>query len=562
MITFSPLIFPLGAAVLLLAIAKYMPRASKFLAFAGTSLSLAALFALYNIISLNIIEIKGAPTNFSLTLAAFIAFFGTVTSIAAIKEQESPWYYFNILISTAFALGAVLSDNFLLMLFFWEGLLISLYLFIVPLNYKTAAKAFLINAAGDVILLIGICLFYARTQTLTFADAQLTNLDGVSVWSFILIFTGTVAKAGAFPFQSWIPSAAKDMPASFMAMLPASIEKLLAVFLLGKMFIILFPILPETARVFVCSMGVLTTAIAAVNMLSFKGLKDLLAWNVVMQIGLLVLAMGLREMLSPIDDTNFILNHGLYKASLLACAFFAVGTLACCKNQELIDLKGSARRHPVVATVLFICAAGLAGTNIVDVFFLPGGIIAESLAVMPALVIVPLLATLVTVFCFAKVFYAMLIKNQKAKESMSPSSAIALLFAFIPVAFFTFGLEIDTAGFFNIHSVPLTINWFSVANILLLLIGALLAAKIKQPNYEIKFNTYTAVRKGISFCASGLYAVDRFMDKLIDVWPSKITNSISRAISKVHKGSTPQYIVWAMIGLIVFLLLVSKGGIK
>ena len=68
-----------------------------------------------------------------------------------------------LLATQAFACGAVLSDNLVSMLFFWEGLLIFLYAFIAlskpdQASKKTAMKAFLINAVTDLCLLAGVTI--------------------------------------------------------------------------------------------------------------------------------------------------------------------------------------------------------------------------------------------------------------------------------------------------------------------------------------------------------------------------------------------------------------------
>ena len=46
------------------------------------------------------------------------------------------------------------------------------------------------------------------------------------------------------PFHSWIPDAAVDAPLPFMAFLPASLEKLLGIYLLARITLDLFPIEP------------------------------------------------------------------------------------------------------------------------------------------------------------------------------------------------------------------------------------------------------------------------------------------------------------------------------
>jgi NADH-quinone oxidoreductase subunit L len=555
MTVFLPPAFPLACALIAAALSKYMPRAARFLAFAGTTLALAGVVTLYNFADF----LNYMPDVFGLTLAAFTAFFAALASLTALKEEECPWFYFNLLVSTAFAISALLADNFLIMLFFWEGLLVTLYLFLLPYNKETANKAFLINAAGDIALLAGVALFYAATRTLSFADAYLTNLTCVSAAAFILMFTGAVAKAGAFPFHSWIAPAAQDASFSFLALLPAAAEKLLAVFLLGKMFTGFFPILPAGARVFVCLTGAVTILIAALRLLTFKNLRQLLACSIVMQIGLLVLGLGVK-IITP-ADTLTILNHGIFKAALLACAFLVAGYLNNAYGPTLNDIKGAAKKEPLITFILFVCALGLAGVSLVDIFFIPNAVLADSYEAMPLLAAVPVLAALVTVYAFAKVIYAMLLKTEKSPKS-TPLFKAAALAAFAPVAFFTLGFEFSSEHLLAPHFAGVHLNEISALCAALLFIGLVLSDKVKQPAYEIKTDTYDYAKKVLSALGSGLFYTDRVMDKVLDIWPSAITKALAQYLSGKHRGNTPQYIIWAVAGIIAFLLLAFKGDIK
>ncbi|MDR1123546.1 MAG: hypothetical protein LBL61_02880, partial [Elusimicrobiota bacterium] len=472
----------------------------------------------------------------------------------ATGEEESPLFYFNILISTAFAIGAVIADNLLAMLFFWEGLLITLYLFLMPYNKQTALKAFLINAAGDVVLLAGICLFYAKSHSLLY-----TSLIGENFWIFALIFCGASAKAGAFPFHSWIAPAAKDAPFSFLAMMPAAAEKLLAIFLLGRIFTVLFPVPPDMARVFVCITGAVTVFISAARMLTLKNLRGLLAWAVVMQIGLFITALGARFITET--DISYILNHGIFKAALLACAFFTAGALN--KAYGGIDaaaLRGAAKTDIPLFAALFICVLGLAGVSLVDILFIPNAALIDCYETMPMLAAVPAAAALATLFAFGKVLLAMLQKTHKTAQPASLQRAIALA-ALAPVLFFTFGFELSAERLFAPHFAGVHTGAVSVVCLILLLAGLLLAAKAKQPAYKFKYDTYDCAKAVISFCADILFMVDRVMDKLFDYLPSQIVKNTARGLSKAHRGNTPQYIIWAAAGIAVFIIL-AWGGLK
>ncbi|MDR1684766.1 MAG: hypothetical protein LBR90_04860 [Elusimicrobiota bacterium] len=537
-----PVIFPLACAALAAVLYKFLPRAAKFLVFAGTSLAFLSVFTLNNIYTLQLADLAAAPDIFSLTLAAFIAFYALLSGVCAIKEEDSPLFHINLLLSAAFALGAVLAADLKAMLFFWEALLITLFLFLLPYNKQVAVKAFLINAAGDVFLLAGIALF-AR---------------GPGAAAFILMLTGAAAKAGALPFHSWIAPAVKAAPTAFSAMMPGAVEKLLAVFLMGKMFTMLWPALPAAGTFFGCVLGALSVVAAAAHMLKFEDLKNLLAWAVVMQIGLLILGLCARGA----GDTFYTLNHGLFKAALLACAFFAAGALqAGFGGTALADLKGAGRRDVFSFIVLIICALGLAGVSIVDLLFVPNVVLFDTYAAAPLLAFVPVAGALVTLFAFFKVIFAMAAKGGAAAKPAALFKIVTAA-AFLPVLFFTFGFEFSSDMLLAPHFAGLHMDLTSLACVVILLGGIFMAAFIRQPSYQIKYDAFDIAKAGVNALAAALFKIDRFMDKILDTWPSKAAAKTSAWISASHGGNTPQYVLWAACGIIVFILLSYIGGAK
>ena len=52
---------------------------------------------------------------------------------------------------------------------------------------------------------------------------------------YICLLIASFAKASAMPFHTWIPDAAKDVPVPIIALLPASLDKLLGIYLLKKL---------------------------------------------------------------------------------------------------------------------------------------------------------------------------------------------------------------------------------------------------------------------------------------------------------------------------------------
>ena len=140
-------------------------------------------------------------------------------------RRHAAQFYAYLFFSMAMVNGAVLADNLVLLLFFWEGLLLTLFGMIAigsPDAHRTAVKALIIVGVADLCLMFGIALCGKLAQTLTISKINLP----LTVWggtAFVFLMLGAVAKAGAIPFHTWIPDAAIYAPLPFMALLPAAL---------------------------------------------------------------------------------------------------------------------------------------------------------------------------------------------------------------------------------------------------------------------------------------------------------------------------------------------------
>ncbi|PIU18833.1 MAG: proton-conducting membrane transporter, partial [Elusimicrobia bacterium CG08_land_8_20_14_0_20_59_10] len=260
-----PILLPLASALVLLVPAgrtRYFKEALSTLASAVTLLVAAAIFITRpEALSLPWLNEAVLFTLKADGLSAFVllavALASTAVSLYSFSypklsvgsgENSPKWFFFNLLMTQAFAAGAVLADNMVAMLFFWEGLLVFLYTFIALSQNthaarRTAMKAFLINAATDLCLLTGITItgYIAGTMSMAEISTNKLTLDyGWAVFAYVLLMIGAVSKAGALPFHTWIPDAATDSNAPFMAYVPAALDKLLGIYFLTRASIYLF----------------------------------------------------------------------------------------------------------------------------------------------------------------------------------------------------------------------------------------------------------------------------------------------------------------------------------
>jgi NADH-quinone oxidoreductase subunit L len=263
----------------------------------------------------------------------------------------------------------LLANDLLLLLFFWEGLLIAMFVIISagrPLAWKTAIKGFVIVGVGDLCLMAGIAITGMLSGTFTISAISL-NADGTAMLAFLLLMIGAISKAGSMPFHSWIPDAAVDAPLPFMAILPASIEKIIGIYFLARITLDLFKILPESALSYVLMiLGVITIFLAVMMALVQKDYKRLLAYHAVSQVGYMMLGIGTCLPIGIVGGLFHMINNALYKSGLFLTAG-AVEKQA--GTTDLRDLGGLARKMPFTFIFFAICAASISGVWPFNGFF-------------------------------------------------------------------------------------------------------------------------------------------------------------------------------------------------
>lgn len=369
-----PILLPAALAVLFLVIPRSVKLLREALALAGSAVLLYYGFVFFSLKSLELrLPWLGMGIDFELRLYHFSSFillalagflilitlFSTVKMKDAARVRE---YYAYIFLAAAFANGAVLADNFVPLVFFWEGLLISLYGLITiggrPTSNRTAVKALLINGFCDFSLIMGIGILWAQTGTLTMSEVSVEP-TGLAAAAFILMMIGALGKAGAMPFHTWIPDAAVDAPVGFMAFLPAAFEKLLGIYLLARITLDFFALKPHsTLSIVLMTIGAVTIVLAVLMAFIQKDFKRLLSFHAVSQVGYMVLGIGTAVPFGIAGGLFHMINNAIYKSGL----FLSAGSVEHrAGTTELSKLGGLRKEMPLTAFGFTVCALAISG---------------------------------------------------------------------------------------------------------------------------------------------------------------------------------------------------------
>jgi len=292
-------------------------------------------------------------------------------SIVFLKEESYAGLYMLYLnISIAMINGALLSDNLGIMLFFWEGLLCTLFGMLLINNRqdpKAAVKALVLSGTADLLLMLGIIITIYHSGTPYISKMQKLPVSGIAGIGFVCMMLGAVGKAGSLPFHSWIPAAADDATTPFLAAFPGMLEKFLGIYLTVRIATDIYDLQPGSGMsIAVMTLGTLTIIIGVAMALVQKDMKRLLSYHAISQVGYMVLGIGTALPVGIIGGLFHMLNNTVYKS----CLFMTAGSIE--KQTGTTDLRkigGLFRFMPVTAVCFIISGLSIAGVPPFSGFF-------------------------------------------------------------------------------------------------------------------------------------------------------------------------------------------------
>jgi len=293
--------------------------------------------------------------------SAFIALLVALHAVAVGRSGLADHRFHAFLCwSVAGAIGAALADDLIWLLICWEVVSLCLYMLLNEGRAESsagAAKAFGMVGFGDAAMLAAIVLIVATEQTTRISALSIPVGTPVTYLCYVLFLAAALAKAGAFPLHSWIPTAGRHGAALVMALLPASLDKLLGIYLLARFSLEVF-ILDAPMRALLMVLGG-TTVLAAVLMAMVQHrLKPLLSFHAVSQVGYMVLGIGTGVPIGIIGGIFHMLNHAIYKSCLFLTADVVERTG---QTDDLNRLGGLARTLPITFVCCLIAALAISG---------------------------------------------------------------------------------------------------------------------------------------------------------------------------------------------------------
>jgi formate hydrogenlyase subunit 3/multisubunit Na+/H+ antiporter MnhD subunit len=527
-------------------------------------------------------------SSFILIFAAGFALLAAIYSLSYMAgKNRYREYYALYLFALGGTAGVLLADHLLVFLIFWEIVTASLYFLIATGGAESkagATKTFAMLGGADGCLLLGIGILWFMTRSFAISTLEVPVVSALPATAFVLMMVGAITKAGSMPFHSWIPAASEGAPASVMALLPASLDKLLGIYLLTLI----------ATRIFVLNagLGLLLMIIGAVTILAAvmvamvqHDLPRLLAYHAVSQVGYMLLGIGTLNPVGIAGGVFHMLNNSIYKN----CLFLTAGAVEKkAGTTDLAALGGLARLMPLTFAGSLVSALAISGVppfnGFVSKWLVYQGILETGRPASFIFLVAAMFGSALTLASFIKVIYSVFLgtrseATRKLKGRVGFAMALPIVvLALLSLAFgvaYRFPLTRFIYPAIGVQAALLGVwssTWATGLIVLGLVVGLILyvlgryrrSARVVAPfTGGEEFEPRTGRIIGTYFYDTikelpllrRIYAgqekgrLDPF------TWIGALGLGITGVLRRVHNGLLSWYLSWSVAGIVILLVL-------
>ena len=353
-----------------------------------------------------------------------------------------------LILSSVLGMMIMISSNDLIV--FYMGLeLQSLALYVLATfdrdkikSSEAGLKYFVLSALSSGLLLYGCSLIYGFTGSTNFNEIanQLNSNEYALTFGIVFILVGLAFKISAVPFHMWAPDVYEGSPTSvtlFITMVP----KIAALTVFIRFLYVPFLNLIEQWQMILVFLSIASMLFGAIAAIGQKNLKRLVAYSSIGHVGYVLagLATGSNEGIQ--SSVIYITIYILMNLGLFCCLLMMKRNNEYYENID--DLSGLSKNHPLLALSLLIILFSLAGipplAGFFAKFYIFKTVVEQS---MYFLAIVGLLSTVIAAFYYLRLIKIMYFDKEKEKYdtdhslwlkfSLSVSTLLILIYFIFP----------------------------------------------------------------------------------------------------------------------------------
>ena len=507
-------------------------------------------------------------------------------------------YYAYSLLSLGAACGAVMAADLLVLLGMWGFLGFTLYMLIDSAGYQASAaakKTMILIGGTDALLTLGVVILWMITGTTAIGRDQIPTLSGLTVIAFIMFACAAFAKAGAMPFHSWVPDAAEAAPVSTVAFLPASLDKLLGVYLLARVSLYVFNLTPAMVLLLMI-VGAVTLMGGVMMALVQHDMKRLLGYHAVSQVGYMIIGIGTMNPIGLMGGLFHMLNNAIYKG----CLFLTSGAVE--KREGTTDLDklgGLARYMPLTFGACLLASLAISGVppfnGFVSKWMVYQGIISMAKTGSHLWVIwlaAAMFGSALTLASFVKVLHSVFL-GVRSKEGAGPKEvgfAMALPMIGLALTCLAFGIfysipikafiapAVNAMPAFRVSAVSGWLGSWNAALATLLIVVALviglviyLAGRVRTARTDQAYIGGEILPAEVRVTGTGFYYTVSDMGFFNAMYKSAEKKAFDlynvgkgvffyaiKALRGMHRGVLGEYLTWVLAGLVVLIAILLR----
>ena len=300
-------------------------------------------------------------------LNSFITILVVIAGWVVVQDRPSQ-YYAAFLIMSGLMNGVFAALDAVLFYFFFEAMLIPMYLIIGswggPNRVYAAIKFFLYTMLGSLLMLVALLYLFnvsgGSFDILGWYKVPLSHKAQVLI--FIAFFFAFAVKVPMWPVHTWLPDAHVEAPTGGSVVLAAITLKIGAY---GFVRFIL-PIVPDAARTmstFIIVLSLIAVVYIGLVALVQKDMKKLIAYSSISHMGFVTLGFFLFSQMGVEGGLVQMISHGFISAAMFLCVGVVYDRM---HSRMIADYGGVVHTMPRFAALMMLFAmanAGLPGTS-------------------------------------------------------------------------------------------------------------------------------------------------------------------------------------------------------
>lgn len=339
-----------------------------------------------------------------------------------LKATGSQQFEFPILVALS-TLGMLLMISAGDLIALYLGLeLSSLALYVVASFNRDSVKSteaglkyFVLGALSSGMLLYGASLVYGMTGSVSFSGIAGVLKDGTSlgvIFGLVFILAGLAFKISAVPFHMWTPDVYEGAPTPVTAFFAAA-PKIAAMALLVRVVEQAFPHITGQWQQIIVFIAIASMGLGAFAAIGQQNIKRLLAYSSIGHVGFALVGLSA-------GTAGGVEGVAIYMAIYLVTTLGTFGCVLAMRREggyveDIDDLAGLSKTHPVMAFILAMLMFSLAGIPPLAGFFAKWYVFVAAVeAKLYALAVIGVVTSVVGAYYYLRIVKIMYFDEAKA----------------------------------------------------------------------------------------------------------------------------------------------------